>query len=89
MLGAAIIATDGEIGKAYDVFFDDQSWTVCYLVVETDSWLQRRRVLLSPADLGKPDWTKKTIPVLLSKERVQSSPSANAVPPCPGKRRSP
>ncbi len=27
-------ATDGEIGKVKEFYFDDQSWTVRYLIVE-------------------------------------------------------
>jgi len=32
-------ATDGEIGKVKEFYFDDQSWTICYLIVETGNWL--------------------------------------------------
>ena len=32
-------ATDGEIGKVKEFYFDDQSWTIRYLIVETGSWL--------------------------------------------------
>jgi len=78
MLGSSIIAKDGEIGRIYNVFFDDRSWAVRYLVVETGSWLTRRRVLITPAALGRPHWTEKTIPVLLTKEQVQNSPDVDA-----------
>ena len=77
ILGWAIIATDGEIGKAYNIYFDDRSWAVRYLVVETGSWFMRRRVLISPAVLGIPDRTAKTIPVLLTKDQVRNSPDVD------------
>jgi uncharacterized protein YrrD len=79
VLASSIIATDGEIGKAYNILFDDRSWAVRYLVVETGSWFTRRKVLLSPAVLGRPD--ENTIQVLLTREQVQSSPDVEADQP--------
>ena len=38
--------------------FDDQSWTVQYIVVNLESWLSRRHVLIAVAALGEPDWNK-------------------------------
>ena len=32
--GYAIGATDGDIGKLDDFYFDDESWTIRYLVAE-------------------------------------------------------
>ena len=37
--GYAIGATDGDIGKLDDFYFDDESWTIRYLVAETGSCL--------------------------------------------------
>jgi sporulation protein YlmC with PRC-barrel domain len=48
LLGFSLGAADGEIGKVKDVYFDDNSWIVRYLVVETGNWLFKRRVLISP-----------------------------------------
>lgn len=68
-------ATDGAIGDVRDLYFDDQAWTVRYLVVETGSWLSSRKVLVSPAAAaGKPDWTTRLLPVLLTREQVRNSP---------------
>jgi hypothetical protein len=78
MLGSSIGAKDGEIGRIHNVFFDDRNWAVRYLVVETGSWLTRRKVLISPAALGRPHWTDKIIPVLLTKEQVQNCPDVDA-----------
>ena len=46
--GAAVSARDGDVGKIEDVYFDDQHLTVRYLVVDTGTWLEARRVLISP-----------------------------------------
>lgn len=44
----AIGATDGEIGSVEDVYFDDEAWTVRYLVANSGIWLPGRKVLVSP-----------------------------------------
>ena len=49
--GCAIHATDGDLGKVDEFFFDVLNWTIRYLVVDTGTWLTGRRVLLSPAVL--------------------------------------
>jgi hypothetical protein len=46
---------DGEIGKFKEHYFDDQSWIVRYLVVDSGGWLSDRRVLISPRSLGMID----------------------------------
>jgi uncharacterized protein YrrD len=74
LIGCAIHARNGEMGTASDYLFDDETWTVRYIVVETGSWLASRKVLISPAAVSQPEWDKRIIPVLLTKEQVQDSP---------------
>ena len=47
--GYSLMAADGEIGTITDVWFDDDRWTVRYLVVRTGGWLLGRKVLLAPS----------------------------------------
>jgi sporulation protein YlmC with PRC-barrel domain len=72
--GASIAATDGEIGSVQDLYFDDSTWTVRYLVVDTGTWLPGRQVLISPRSL-RPMTDDDRIPVALSKAQVEKSPS--------------
>ena len=44
--GYAIAASDGRIGTVSDFLFDDASWLVRWLVVDTGKWLSGRKVLL-------------------------------------------
>ena len=81
LLGSSIRAKDGEFGTAYDFLFDDRTWRVRYLVVETGGWLTRNRVVLATAVLGSPDWIEKVLPVLLTKEQVQNSPDVDTEKP--------
>ena len=77
VLGYTIQAVDSELGKVHDFFLEDQTWTVRYLVVQTGAWLDQRRVLLSTAMLGKPDWQARTFPVSLTQDQVRHSPDVD------------
>lgn len=74
LVGYAMGATDGEIGKVRDFYFDDQTWTIRYLVVETGGWLSGRKVLISPEAVTRGDWQDKVFPVRLTEEQVKNSP---------------
>lgn len=37
LYGDTLCASDGEIGQVKDFYFDDQSWAVRYLIVDTGS----------------------------------------------------
>ena len=63
MLDYHIDATDGVQGTVQDFLFDDESWIVHYLVAETASPLGKRRVLILPFAVGRPDWEMKRLPV--------------------------
>lgn len=76
-----MLAKDGEIGHVKDFFFDDQSWVMRYLVVETGSWLLSRKVLISPLAIGETDWSKRSWPVTITKEQVRESPDIDTEQP--------
>lgn len=81
LLGFAMAATDGEIGKVKDFYFDDKTWTIRYLIVETGSWLYGRKVLISPEALLATDWVAETFPVNLTKEQIRNSPDVDTEKP--------
>jgi len=72
--GFTIHATDGELGKVDEFLFDDRTWDIRYLVVETGGWLDQRKVLISTAALKSPDWRARSMPVALTREQVRTSP---------------
>ena len=47
-IGKTINAADGDLGHVSDLYFDDKSWAIRYVVVDTGNWLTGRQVLLSP-----------------------------------------
>ncbi len=73
--------TDGEIGKVKEFYFDDQTWTIRYLIVETGGWLFGRKVLISPEAVHTPDWAGKVFPVNLTKEQIKHSPDIDTEKP--------
>jgi hypothetical protein len=81
LIDSQVIATDGEIGKVRNFFFDDQSWTIRYLVVDVGSWLSRRDVLISVTAIDQPDWQKKIFRVRLTKEQVRHGPDVDSKRP--------
>lgn len=73
--GYKLAASDGEIGKVKEFYFDDQSWTIRYLVADTGGWLIDRQVLISPYALDPANEGRKVIPVDLTKTQIEKSPS--------------
>ncbi len=68
-------ARDGDIGNAKEFYFDDEHWTVRYLVADTGGWLSGRRVLISPYALGSTVEAAGVVPVDLTKKQIEESPS--------------
>ena len=81
LIGYEIRATDGDLGTVDEFYFDDETWTVQYIVVETGNWLSGRRVLISPVAFGKPDPESRKISVNLTCGQVSSSPDIDTKRP--------
>src|SRR5439155_1704239 len=72
--GVTIEAMDGDIGSVQDLYFDDHTWTVRYLVVDTGTWLPGRQVLISPFAFQVVPGASR-LRTSLTKEQVKGSPS--------------
>jgi hypothetical protein len=68
LAGYAILATDGKIGEIDAFYFDDQSWTIRYIVADVGSWLAEEHV-------RKVRWSKRTMHVDLQRHTVEQSPA--------------
>lgn len=79
--GATIGAADGDIGGVEDVYFDDRSWTVRYLVVDTGSWLPGRRVLISPIVIQQVEASGDRLLTNLTRSQVEHSPDVDTARP--------
>ena len=79
--GYAIRASDGVIGKVDDFYFDDDTWAIRYLVVDTGTWLSGKKVLISPIALGHAGWMGRQLPVALTRAQVERSPDIDTRKP--------
>lgn len=79
--GSTIDASDGSIGTVGEAYFDDQSWAVRYLVVDTGTWLSERKVLISPYVVQQPLDGDKRIGVTLTRQQVENSPHVDTHEP--------
>lgn len=73
--GDKLRAADGEIGHVKDLYFDDESWAVRYLVADTGPWLPERQVLISPCSISRRDGTERVLHVNLTRRQIENSPS--------------
>lgn len=73
-----VYAEDGEVGRIADVLFDDRSWTVRYLVVDTGGGLAGRRALITPEFVSGADRQAKVLYVKMSRERAYNAPGIEA-----------
>ena len=79
--GYGITASDGDIGQVDRLFFDDERWTVRYLVVDTGKWLTGRRVLISPAAVDSTDDFGGRIRLNLTRDQIRNSPDVDSDQP--------
>ncbi|MHB1544268.1 MAG: PRC-barrel domain-containing protein [Gammaproteobacteria bacterium] len=77
----AIRATDGDIGHVEDFYFDDKTWVVRYLIVDTGTWLASRKVLISPIAISRSNWTEKMLHVAITRQQVKDSPDIDTDKP--------
>jgi hypothetical protein len=82
--GYAIGATDGPIGSITDFLFDDVTWRVRWLVVDTGTFLSGRKVLLPPSALTHVNHIGGQLSVNLTKQQVKDAPNISADEPVSG-----
>lgn len=74
MEGFNIKAIDGEIGKLHEFYFDDHTWIIRYIIVDTGSWLAEKLVLISPDAFKAVNRDKRVFELNLDKQQIEDSP---------------
>lgn len=74
-------ANDGDIGKVVDVYFEDEGWTVRFLVVDPHPWLPGRHVLISPLAFHETGHEPTRLLANLTKDQVKDSPHVDTERP--------
>jgi sporulation protein YlmC with PRC-barrel domain len=82
--GCHIQATDGEIGHVDDVLIDEDSWRVCYLVLDTSNWIGGRSVVVSPRVLTAVDMAERIVKVDAGRDDIRRSPVLDSIEVGPG-----
>jgi hypothetical protein len=85
LCGRTLGALDGDVGRIEHLFIDDATWQVRYLEVQTGSWLDGRRVLLSLDALARVDSDPPGWEVNLQRRQIEGCPSSD--PQSSGSRR--
>ncbi len=81
LIGCVVRAQDGDIGTIEEFYFDDHTWIIRYMIVDTGEWHPVRRVLISTAALIAPEWMSRIMPVDLTREQVRNSPGIDTAKP--------
>lgn len=83
LIGMSIQASDGEIGRLVDVYFDERRWTARYLLIECGGWLRARRLLVSPIAVRSINWEQRRLLIGLDREQLGTSPLIDTRLPLP------
>lgn len=79
--GYTLGAINGNIGTVKELYFDDETWTIRYMVVETGNWLTGRTVLISTQALERPDWDNEVFQTNLTLDQIKNSPDIDTNKP--------
>jgi sporulation protein YlmC with PRC-barrel domain len=74
LYGKKLGASDADLGHVKDFYFDDQSWAVRYVIVDTGNWLPGQQVLISPHAFPGIFVEGKVIQVNLTRKQIEGSP---------------
>jgi uncharacterized protein YrrD len=72
--GYYVQARDDDIGHIDDLLFDDETWAIQYLIVDTRNWLPGKKVRIAASWVKTISWTERTVMVDLQRETIENSP---------------
>lgn len=73
--GYSIEGSDGDIGHVEDILFDDESWAIRYLIVDTRNWWPGgKKTMISIQWIETISWTESAVRVGLTREQIKGSP---------------
>jgi uncharacterized protein YrrD len=76
-----IRATDGDVGRVAQFYFDDRRWLIRYLIIDISNWSEGPNVLLPPTAVKTLNWREKILNVDLTKDQVRNCPDIHEHPP--------
>lgn len=79
--GFRVQATDGSIGFVRDLLFDDATWKIRWLVIDTGQFEPGRQVIIPPQAVGQTVHDQEQILVSLTRAQIEGSPGIEADAP--------
>lgn len=73
-----IQALDGKIGSVSDFYFDEDLFYLRYIVVDTEPFLLRNLVLVSPISFSNVNPAEETIELSITKKELEDSPGLDS-----------
>ena len=72
--GCAVKASDGEIGAVSDFLFDNRTWAIRWLEIDTGHWLPGRKALIHPSAIAPLELPpKRVLPMMSGGDRLELS----------------
>jgi hypothetical protein len=68
-----IMARDGPIGSVGNFLFDDRTWAIRYMVVDTRNWLPGKHVLIPPSWIDQLSWSEHEVVLNVARKCVETS----------------
>jgi hypothetical protein len=79
--GRHLVARDGEIGHVDHCIFDDDTWTMPYVVVDTSNWIGGRHVLVPTEAAREKDTMDRVLAVAYPTDLIRSAPEYDGTRP--------
>lgn len=83
VIGYEVMATDGPNGSVEDFVFDDETWAIRFLIVDTRKWSRGRHVLIPPEWIDSVNWLEHEVYVKVARAAVETSPEFDPALPLP------
>ncbi len=74
LLGYDIQVKDGTKGIVNDFLFDEESWTIRYMMTDIGNLFVDKKILIPRVFFEKPDWSKRLFLVHMTKDELKNSP---------------
>ncbi|MDG5786492.1 PRC-barrel domain-containing protein [Evansella sp. AB-P1] len=70
----SVVGNDGGFGTVDNVLFDEDKWTIRYLVVKAGLWFTNERLYISPASIEEIDIKSEMIRLNISRDQAAKAP---------------
>lgn len=68
-------------GSVEDLYFDDHSWRVRYVVADVGGWFSGRKGMIGAHLCGIPDMVERVLPIAITRTQAEEAPSPDQNPP--------